>query len=89
MFFFYREILTGSSKYFPSPISIPSKITSQFIWFNKNIRIDEKCIYFEQLSINGLNFVGNLFEKSRNIKLWVKIKEGFYLLESKKFNGCN
>ena len=50
---FYQEVLTGWSKYSSSPISITSTMTSQFLWFNKYIKIDAKCIYFEEFSING------------------------------------
>ena len=71
-------------KYFSSPISILSIITSQFLWFNKNFKIDGKCIYFDEFSINGLNFIENLFKSSENLKMWVKIKEDFHLLEYKK-----
>ena len=37
--------------------------------------------HFEEFSINELYVTGNLFESSGNIKQWVKIKEGFHLLE--------
>ena len=56
-----------------------------FYVLKQNIKIDEKGIYFEEFPINGLNFVGNLFESSGNIKLWVEIKDDFHLLESEKF----
>ena len=83
---FYHEILKGWSKYFSSPISIPSTITSQFLWLNKNIKIDKNVsICFEEFPINGLNFVGNLFESSGKIEPWVKIKGDLHLLESKNF----
>ena len=35
--------------------------------------------------INWLNFVESFFKSSVNIKPWVKIKEDFHLLESKRF----
>ena len=82
---FYQEILTGWGKYFSSPISIPSTITSQFLWFNKNFKIDGKCICFKEFSVNKLNFVTNLFESGGNIKPWFKSIEDFQLLKSEKF----
>ena len=54
-------------------MSILSRITSQFLYFNKDIKINGKCIYFEEFSVSGLNFVETLHESSRNIKLLVKI----------------
>ena len=43
---FYKEILTRWSKYLSFPVSLPSTITSQFLWFDKYIKVDGKCIYF-------------------------------------------
>ena len=51
----------------------------------KNIKINEKCVYFEEFLINGLDCVRNLFESSGNMKPWIKVKEDFYLSESSKF----
>ena len=38
------------------------------LWLGKNIKVDGKCICYEELSIYGLNIVWNLFEINRNIK---------------------
>ena len=59
---FYKEILTRWSKYFPFPVNLPSTITSQFLWFNKDIKIDGKCIYFRDFIKKELNFAGQLFD---------------------------
>ena len=37
-------------------------------------------------SMNGINFVGNLFESSGNLKPWVKIKGNLHLLESSEIS---
>lgn len=60
---------TGWIKHFSSPISFPSTVTSQFLWFNKNIENDGKCVCFEEFSINGANFPRILFKNSENMKL--------------------
>ena len=65
---FYQEISTGSSKYFSSPIIIPSTITFLLLWYNKNIKTNEKCLYFEKFSIKSLHFFGGLFKSTRNLK---------------------
>ena len=72
-------------KHFSSPASIPSVVTSQFLWFGRDIKIYEKCIYFKELSKKGVSFVGNLFGSDGNIKPQVTTKEVFYLLEPRKF----
>ena len=72
----YLEVLTGRSKYFFLNNS------SHFLWFNKTTKVDAKYIYFEEVLINAIKFVGNLFESCGNVKPWDEIKE-FHSLESK------
>ena len=64
----YKEILTRRSKYLSFPVSLPSKITSQFSWFSIYIKVDRKCIYFRDFSKKGLNFVGQLFDLKGKLK---------------------
>ena len=83
---FYAVVFTGQSKFLFSLISILSTITSQFLWFNKNIKIAKNVsIYFEEFPIKRLKFVENLFKSSNKIEPWFKIKEDLHLLESKNF----
>ena len=81
---FYKEILTCWSKYLSFPVSLPSTIISQFLWFNKNLKEDGKCIYFRDCSKKGLNFVGQLFDFEGKLKNRT-IKNEHDLLESKSF----
>ena len=37
---------------------LPSAIASQAVWYNKNIKIDNKIIYLAEISETGLNCVG-------------------------------
>ena len=71
---FLKEILTRWSKYLFFSVSLPSTSTSQFLWFNKYIKVDRKCIYFRDFSKNGLNFVGQLFDLQGKLKNWPAIK---------------
>ena len=73
-FFFQKRLFNG-------------RINSKFLWFHRNIKIDGKCICFGKFSINGLNFVGNLFERSENVKRSVKIKQIFIYWNLKHFSG--
>ena len=41
---FYKEILTRWSNYFSFPVSLPSTITFQFLWFSKYTKVDGKFI---------------------------------------------
>ena len=81
----YKEILTRRSKYLSFPVSLPSKITSQFLWFSIYIKVDRKCIYFRDFSKKGLNFVRQLFELKGKLKNWIEIKDKYHALESKRY----
>ena len=71
---FYKEILTRWSKNHSFPVSSPSAITSQFLWFKNYIKIHGKCIYIRDFSKKGLNFVGQLCYLERKLKKWTVIK---------------
>ena len=57
---------------------MPSTNNYNFFWLNTSIRIDGICIYFEEFPINGLTFVGNLFESCGNKKLYFRKKKLFF-----------
>ena len=56
---YYQEMIYRWSKYLSSATPLPSPIASQFLWLNKDIQIDNKCVIFSK---NGINFVGQLFD---------------------------
>ena len=82
-FRFYKEILIWWGKYLPFPVSLPSTITSQFLWFSKYINVNRRCICFRWFSKKGLNFLGQLFDLEGKLKKWTAIKNEYHLLESK------
>ena len=55
---YYQEIIYRFSKYLSSPPSLLSLITSQFLWLNKDIKIDNECVIVFNFSKNGIYFVG-------------------------------
>ena len=72
---YYQEIFRKWGKYLSSPPNLPSTIANQFIWFNKNIKVANKSIYFSSFSKNGLNFVGQLFNVNGSLKNWNCLKK--------------
>ena len=55
---FYKQILMKWKKYFiASPITL-SCVLSQFLWFNRYIKIDNKAVYFQQRALlRGLRII--------------------------------
>ena len=80
----YQEIIYRWSKYLSSPPSLPSSIASQFLWLNKDIKIDNKCVIFSNFSKNGINFVGQLFDSDGNLQCWEFLKEKYLFLKNRK-----
>ena len=75
---YYQEIIYRWSKYLSSPTSLPSSIASQFLWLNKDIQIDNKCVIYSNFSNNGINFVGQLKGEQ-------SLKENYLLSQNMKF----
>ena len=50
---------------------------SQFLWFNKQLRIDNKSFIFKELSDKNLNFLNQLYDPEGNLKQWEDIKQEF------------
>ena len=86
---FYKEIFTRWSKHPSFPVSLPSTIASQFLWFSKDMKVDRKCIYFRDFSKKGLNFLGQLFDLKGKPKNWTTIKNEYHLLNPRAFSVYN
>ena len=82
---YYQEIIYRWSKYLSSPPFLPSSIASQFLWLNKDIQIDNKCVIFSNFSKNGINFVGQLFDSDGKLHCWEFLKEKYLLSQNMKF----
>ena len=82
---YYRQLLSKWMKHFSCHPILPSMIASECLWYNENIKIDGKTIYYQSpFSENGLNYVGRLFENN-HVKTWLQIKHEFSLKEKHMF----
>ena len=76
---FYKNIFRYWSQHFTVSPDLPSCILSSFLWYNKDILISNKPIYFKHFSNNNLNYVTQLFDDTGNTKEWMKLKHEFNL----------
>ena len=51
---FYQELFFRCGKCLSSPVTLPSTLACQFIWFKKHTKIDDKSLFFHSLSNNDL-----------------------------------
>ena len=61
-----------------------SQILSQFLWFNKYIKIEGTVIHFPKFSNKGINFLSQLFENGRIIS-WINLKDRYELTNNMFF----
>ena len=62
--------------------TLPSMMLTEFIWFNSNIKVDNKPVNFFLFSDKIWNFIGQLFNDNGNIKHWEDIKLEFHLKDT-------
>ena len=61
---YYQKIFGKWSRNLSVSPCIPSTITSQVIWFDRHIKIDNKSLYNSRLANQGINHARQLFIKS-------------------------
>ena len=79
---FCKEMIINWAKCLSGSPSLPSAILSQFLWFNSNIKIDNKSIFISDFASKDINFIGQIFHENGKTKSWNYIKSE-YNLESK------
>ena len=83
---YYKTIFKNWCLYLTSTPALPSTIASQALWYNKNIKIDNKSIYLAEFSKKVLNCVGHLFNERQKLKTWEELKQEYRFIENKRFS---
>ena len=80
---YYREIIinTWGSKFLCQKLTI----LSQFLWFNSQIQIGNKSVFFSSFSERNINFVGQLLKTVGTVKPWKQLQEEYGLANKLKF----
>ena len=81
----YREIINTWGSKFLCQTLVPSAILSQFLWFNSQIQIGTKGVFFSSFSEQNINFAGQLFKTDGAVKPWKQLQEGYGLANKLKF----
>ena len=58
---------------------------SQYLWFNKHIKIGNNSVDFSHFSNHGINFSGNSVDINGKYKLWDTVKYEYSLTSKEKF----
>ena len=54
---YYKNIIQCWIKNFSKSPTTPSAIASQYLWFNSNIKVDKKVVFYKEFSDNQINFL--------------------------------
>ena len=76
---FYKNVVCYWSRHFTVSPELPFLILSTFLWYNKDILMNNKLIYSKHFSNNNLNYVTELFDDTGNTEEWMKLKHEFNL----------
>ena len=82
---YYREIINAWCSKFSCPELVPSAILSQFLWFNNQIQMGNKSVFFPSFSEQNINFAGQLFKTDGAVKLWKQRQEEYGLANKLNF----
>ena len=76
---FYLDIFSNCKKYFSANPETPSRILSQYLWFNKFIIADNSYVNFTKFSNKNINFVSDIANGHCNFKSWETLKNEYHL----------
>ena len=74
---FYQNIFQLWSTCFCSVSTVPSIILPEFLWFNRNIKLDNQPIFFKHFSEKGVNFVSHFMKRNGKMNSWNELKNEF------------
>ena len=78
---FYINIFHSWENTFAFLSLTPSCLRSHFLWFNKDIKINNKPFHFQDFSKENINFVEHFYKPSGVFKKWGEIKTEYNLEE--------
>ena len=83
-----KNIIQCWIKNFSKSPTTPSAIASQYLWFNSNIKVDKKVVFYKEFSDNQINFLTDLFDLRGKKKSWIDLAIEFNLDNKLFFKWC-
>ena len=72
-------------KYYSCTPEVPSLVSSQFLWYNSYIKVDNKVVCYKDFADKKINYIKNLFDEYGELKSWQKILSDFKLTQKSYF----
>ena len=71
---FYQNIFQLWETFCRSVSKVPSIVSSKFLWSNRNIRVDNRPIFFKHFSEKEVSLVSHIMKKNFEKKFWNDLK---------------
>ena len=81
---YYKDI-NSWCKYYSCPPKVLSLVSSQFLWYNSYVKIDNEIVCYKDFADKKTNFVSDLFDENGELKSWQKIPNDFQLTQKSYF----
>ena len=81
---YYKNIIISWCKYYSCTPAVPSLVSSQFLWYNSYIQIDNKVVCYKDFADKKINYITNLFDENGKLKSWQNILS-YYRLTWQKY----
>ena len=72
---FYKDLLSYWSEVSHCEVNCAKLISSESLWYNTFIKIEANTVYFEEVSLVGINKVTDLFEKEGKLMEFDKLRQ--------------
>ena len=82
---FYRKIFLYWKRYLTKKPELPCCILSQYLWYNKNVEVDNNSTYLVRFLEKVVNYVSQLFQPDGSNKTLHEIKTEYKLHENSYF----
>ena len=79
---FYHEMLNDWKKLRDKVVSTPAEVLNELIWYNTNIKIDNRPIYDKQMANSGIQNIAHLCKADGNFKTFTELSREFSLHNS-------
>ena len=85
---YYKNLMQCWIKHLSKPPITPSAVASQYLWFNTNIKVDKKVVFYKEFSDKQVNFLTDLFDVYGKQKPWSDLAIEFGLDHKIFFKWC-
>ena len=81
----YCKDIHSWCKYYYCAPKVSSLVSSQFLWYNSCIKIDNEVVCYKDFADKKINFVNDLFDENGELKALQKILSDFQLTQKSYF----